>query len=146
MKQVQKFSIVNVNNNSLPIIQEDTKTRYAWVPFGVYGHDDFFDAVTNAYNVSTTNSACVEGIADLIYGKGIYSKDATFDTILQKILPQEETKRVAFDLKLYGNAAYQVYWNDEHTKIVKMYHIPIQTYRDWETDRKSTRLNSSHRL
>ena len=21
---------------------------------------------------------------------------------------------------------------------------PIQTYRDWETDRKSTRLNSSH--
>ena len=23
---------------------------------------------------------------------------------------------------------------------------PLQTYRDWETDRKSTRLNSSHRL
>ena len=129
MKQIQKFSIVNVNNNSLPIIQEDTKTRYAWVPFGVYGHDDFFDAVTNAYNVSTTNSACVEGIADLIFGKGIYSKDATFDAILQKIIPQEETKRVAFDLKLYGNAAYQVYWNDEHTKIVKMYHIPVQTLR-----------------
>ncbi len=129
MKLQQKFSIINVNNNSLPIIQEDTKTRYPFVPFGVYGHDDFFDAVTSAYNVSTTTSACVEGIADLVFGKGLYSKRPEFDTILQRIIPQEETKRVAFDLKLFGNAAYQVYWSDDHTKIKKMYHVPVQTLR-----------------
>jgi hypothetical protein len=129
MKQQQKFSIVNVNNNQLPFITEDTKTRYNWIPFGVYGHDDFFDAVTITYNVSTTNSACIEGIADLIFGKGVYSKNEAYDKILQKIIPQEETKRVAFDLKLYGNAAYQVYWNDEHTKIVKMFHVPVQYLR-----------------
>jgi hypothetical protein len=129
MKQQQKFSIVNVNNNQLPFITEDTKTRYNWIPFGVYGHDDFFDAVTTTYNVSTTNSACIEGIADLIFGKGLYSKNEAYDKILQKIIPQEETKRVAFDLKLYGNAAYQVYWNDEHTKIVKMFHVPVQYLR-----------------
>ena len=129
MKLQQKFSIINVNNNSLPIIQEDTKTRYPFVPFGVYGHDDFFDAVTSAYNVSTTTSACIEGIADLVYGKGLYSKRPEFDAILQKIIPQEETKRVAFDLKLFGNAAYQVYWDDTHTKVKKMYHIPVQTLR-----------------
>jgi hypothetical protein len=129
MKLQQKFSIVNVNNNSLPIIQEDTKTRYPFVPFGVYGHDDFFDAVTSAYNVSTTTSACIEGIADLVYGKGLYSKREEFNTILQKVIPQEETKRVAFDLKLFGNAAYQVYWDDTHTKIKKMYHVPVQTLR-----------------
>ncbi len=129
MKLQQKFSIINVNNNSLPIIQEDTKTRYPFVPFGVYGHDDFFDAVTSAYNASTTTSACVEGIADLVFGKGLYSKRPEFDTILQRIIPQEETKRVAFDLKLFGNAAYQVYWSDDHTKIKKMYHVPVQTLR-----------------
>jgi hypothetical protein len=129
MKQTTKFSIVNVQNNGLPVIVEDTKTRYQWVPFGVYGHDDFFAAVTTAYNVSTTNAAAIEGIADLIYGKGIYSKDETKNTILQRILPQEETKRVSFDLKLYGNAAFQVYWNDEHTKIIKLFHVPIQNLR-----------------
>jgi hypothetical protein len=129
MKQQEKFSIINVNNNLLPLITEDTKTRYSWIPFGVYGHDDFFNAVTMTFNVSTTNSACIEGIADLIYGKGIYSKQPAFNDILQKLIPQEETKRVAFDLKLYGNACYQVYWNDEHTKIIKMYHIPVQTIR-----------------
>jgi hypothetical protein len=129
MKQAQKFAVVNVNTNQLPIISEDTKTRYQYVPFGVYGQDDFFEAVTTAWNVSTTTSACVEGIADLIYGKGLYSKQEGFDTILQKLIPQEETKRVAFDLKLYGNAAYQVYWNDDHTKVIKFYHVPVQYLR-----------------
>lgn len=129
MKQETKFSIVNTTNNQLPLVTEDTKTRYPFVPFGIYGHDDFFDAVTVGYNASTTNAACVEGIADLIYGKGLYSKNEAFNETLQKLIPQEETKRVAFDLKLYGNAAYQVYWDDTHTKIKKLYHIPIQTLR-----------------
>jgi hypothetical protein len=129
MKGKQQFSIVNVNNNSLPIIQEDTKTRYPFVPFGVYGNDDFFDAVTTAFNVSTTNAASVEGIADLIFGKGLYSKNEIFNETLQKIIPQEEVKRVSFDLKLFGNAAFQVYWDDTHTKIKKMYHVPVQLLR-----------------
>ncbi len=129
MKGRQNFAIVNVNNNTMPIINEDSKTRYAWIPFGVYGHDDFFAAVTTAYNVSTTNAACVEGLADLIFGKGLYSKDEAKNETIQKIIPQEETKRVAFDLKLYGNAAYTVYWNDAHTQIIRMYHVPVQTLR-----------------
>ena len=129
MKQTTKFSIVNVQNNGLPIVSEDTKSRYAWVPFGAYGQDDFFQAVTTSYNASTTNAACIEGIADLIYGKGIYSKNEIFNETLQKIIPQEETKRVAFDLKLFGNAAFQIYWNAEHTKIIKMFHIPVQNLR-----------------
>jgi len=129
MKQTQKFAVVNVNTNQLPIISEDTKTRYSWIPFGVYGQDDFFDAVTSAFNVSTTTSACVEGIADLIFGKGLYSKNEVNNKLLQKLIPQEETKRAAFDLKLFGNAEYQVYWNDDHTKVIKFYHIPVQTLR-----------------
>ena len=139
MKLNQKFSVINVNNNTLPIIQEDTKTRYGWIPFGVYGHDDFFDAVTIAYNNSTTNAACIEGISDLIFGKGLFSKDESFQQVLEKILPQTEVKRVAFDLKLFGNAALQVYWNDEHTKIVKMYQVPVQTLR-------AEKLGSSPRI
>lgn len=129
MKQTTKFSIVNVQNNGLPIVSEDTKSRYNWVPFGAYGQDDFFQAVTTSYNASTTNAACIEGIADLIYGKGIYSKDELKNEIIQKILPQEEVKRVAFDLKLFGNAAFQVYWNTDHSKIIKMFHIPVQNLR-----------------
>jgi capsid portal protein len=99
------------------------------VPLGIFGHDDFFQMVTLAHTTSTTNSACIEGIADLIFGKGLYSKNEIFNTTLQKILPQEELKRVSFDLKLYGNAAFQVYWDDSHTKIIKLYHVPVQYLR-----------------
>jgi hypothetical protein len=129
MKIAQNFSVVELTQQNIPIIVEDTKTRYAWVPVGILSADDFFQNITDAFTTSTTNAACIEGISDLIFGKGLYSKDEQFQAILDRILPQEETKRVAFDLKLYGNAAFQVYWNDEHTKIVKMYHTPIHNIR-----------------
>jgi hypothetical protein len=128
-KSYQNFSVVSLAQQDVPIIREDTKTRYNWVPFGIYMQDDFFFSVTNAYNTSTTNAACIEGISDLIFGKGLYTKNTAFTEQLSKLIPQEETKRVIFDLKLYGNGAYQVIWNDDHTKVIKFYHIPVQTLR-----------------
>jgi len=129
MKQSTNFSVVNLSSQDIPIVIEDTKTRYQWVPVGIIGPDDYFQNITDSYTTSTTNAACVEGIADLIFGKGLYSKSEAFQSVLDKLMPQEEIKRAIFDLKLYGNASFQVYWNDEHTKIVKFYHIPVQTIR-----------------
>jgi hypothetical protein len=125
----QNFSVVNLRGADIPLIQEDTKTRQAWVPFGVFGHDDFFQMLSLAHSTSTTTAACIEGIADLIYGKGLYSKHAEMDKAIHKILPQEEVKRTSFDLKLYGNAAMQVYWDDAHEKVIKFFHIPVQYIR-----------------
>jgi hypothetical protein len=129
MKEKQSFSIVNLTSQEIPIVVEDTKTRYQWVPVGIITPDDYFQNITDSYTTSTTNAACIEGIADLIFGKGLYSKDVAFQNVLSKLIPQEELKRVIFDLKLYGNSAFQVYWDDSHTKVVKFYHTPIQTIR-----------------
>jgi hypothetical protein len=129
MKQSTNFSVVNLSQQDIPIVIEDIKTRYQWVPVGIIGPDDYFQNITDSYTTSTTNAACVEGIADLIFGKGLYSKSEAFQTVLDKLIPQEEIKRAIFDLKLYGNACFQVYWDDTHTKIVKLYHIPVQTIR-----------------
>jgi len=128
-KGYQNFSVVNLAQQDVPVIREDTKTRYNWVPFGIGLQDDFYPEVTAAYNTSTTNAACIEGISDLIFGKGLYTKNEGFTDVLAKIVPQEELKRAIFDLKLYGNGAFQVYWNDEHTKVIKFYHTPVQTLR-----------------
>ena len=129
MKEKQSFSVVNLTSQEIPIVVEDTKTRYQWVPVGIITPDDYFQNITDSYTTSTTNAACIEGIADLIFGKGLYSKDVAFQNVLSKLIPQEELKRVIFDLKLYGNSAFQVYWDDSHTKVVKFYHTPIQTIR-----------------
>ncbi len=129
MKQQQNFSVVNFTREEVPIVTEDIKTRYQWVPVGINHQDDYYDLLTEAYNTSTTNAACVEGVADLIYGKGLITDDEEFQDDLARLVPAEDLRRVSFDMKLYGNAAFQVMWNKEHTKITKLFHVPVQTLR-----------------
>jgi len=129
MKNKQNFSVVNFSREEVPIVTEDIKTRHQWVPVGINGHDDYFELLTEGYNTSTTNAACVDGVADLIYGKGIVTDDEDFQDTLARLVPAEDLKKVSFDLKLYGNAAFQIMWNKEHTKVIKMFHVPVQTLR-----------------
>jgi hypothetical protein len=129
MKQQQNFSVVNFTREEVPIVTEDIKTRYQWVPVGIHHQDDYYDLLTEAYNTSTTNAACIEGVADLVFGKGIITDDEEFQNDLARLVPAEDLRRVSFDLKLYGNAAFQVMWNKEHTKITKLFHVPVQTLR-----------------
>ena len=65
MKKQEQFSVLNLTRQDVPIITEDIKTRYQWVPVGILDQDDYFGLVTEAYNTSTTNAACVDGVADL---------------------------------------------------------------------------------
>ena len=129
MKEQGKFNVINFSRQDVPIVQEDTKTRYQWVPVGILDQDDYFGLLTEAYNTSTTNAACVDGVGDLIYGKGLFTKEEGKQQTLDKIVPPEDLRKVTFDLKLYGNAAFQVIWNDSHTQIEKLYHTPVQNLR-----------------
>lgn len=123
------LKVINLSRHDIPVITEDTRTRQSWVPVGIYDSDDFFYLIEEAYNTSTTNAACVEGIADLIYGEGIFTKNTEFEEQFKKILSKNDGRKLSFDLKLFGNAAMQVVWNDDHTKVLRLYHIPVQKLR-----------------
>lgn len=129
MSKPQNFSVVNLTQQEIPQVIEDTKTRHQYVPVGIIMPDDYFENITETYMNSTTQAACVGGIADMIFGRGIYCEKEDAKKAFAKMLYQEDMKRVVFDLKLYGNACFQVYWNDAHTQIIKMYHIPVQNVR-----------------
>lgn len=129
MKKKTEFSVLNLSQQDIPIITEDTKTRYSWVPVGIMDQDDFFPIITDSFNTSTTHAACVDAISDLIFGKGLFSKNEIFDAALARIISQEDVKRIAFDLKLYGNFAAQVWWNDDHSRVKRIYHVPVQHIR-----------------
>ena len=129
MKDNKNFNVINFSRQDVPIVTEDNKTRYQWVPVGILEQDDYFGLLTEAYNTSTTNAACVDGVADLIYGKGLFTKQDSKQGELDKIVPPEDLRKVTFDLKLFGNAAFQVIWNESHTKIEKLYHTPVQNLR-----------------
>ena len=45
MKEKQSFSVVNLTSQEIPIVVEDTKTRYQWVPVGIITPDDYFQNV-----------------------------------------------------------------------------------------------------
>jgi hypothetical protein len=123
------LKVINLSRHEIPIITEDIKTRQTWVPVGVYDNDDFFFLIEEAFNTSTTNAACVEGIADLIYGEGIYTNNVEFEDTLKKVLSKNDGRKIAFDLKLFGNAAMQIVWNDAHTQVLRIYHVPVQKLR-----------------
>ena len=125
----KNLSVLNLSRQEIPDITEDVKTRYDWVPVGILDRDDYFPILTDAYNTSTTNAACLEGIADLIYGKGLYSENELLNNELKSILSPDDLKRIIFDYKLYGNAAIQVIWNREHTRVNRLYHMPVQNIR-----------------
>ena len=129
MKEQGKFNVINFSRQDVPIVLEDIKTRYQWVPIGILDQDDYFGLLTEAYTTSTTNAACIDGVADLVYGKGLFTKEEDKQQTLDKIVPPEDLRKVSFDLKLYGNAAFQVIWNESHTKIEKLYHTPVQNLR-----------------
>jgi hypothetical protein len=129
MSKPQNFSVVNLAQQEIPQVIEDTKTRMQYVPVGIIMPDDYFQNITEAYMNSTSNAACIGGIADMIFGRGIYCENEQLKQSFAKMLPQEEMKRVTFDLKLYGNACFLVHWNEEHTQIIKMYHTPVQNIR-----------------
>ena len=46
MKKQEQFSVLNLTRQDVPIVTEDTKTRYQWVPVGILDQDDYFGMFT----------------------------------------------------------------------------------------------------
>lgn len=123
--------VVNLSGGYiLPRISESAKSRKAWVEFGIDGMDDFFNTLIKRYETSPTNQACIDGTTDLIYGKGIKAKDRLdLEEYLYTLTTDDEIRKIAFDYKLFGNAAIQCVFNTDRTKVVNFYHLPVDTLR-----------------
>jgi len=97
-----------------------------------YGEDNnYFNEIISYYNTSTTNQAIINGIASMIYGRGIYAKDANKNVEqyakFKSILKPKDLKKVILDRKMLGMSAIQAtYKNGE---VYKLTHFPVQTLR-----------------
>ena len=128
--------VVNLSGGYIiPRISESAKSRKAWVEFGIDGMDDFFNTLIKRYETSPTNQACIDGTTDLIYGKGIKAKDRLdLEEYLYTLTTDDEIRKIAFDYKLFGNAAIQCVFNTDRTKVVNFYHLPVDTLRAEKVD------------
>ena len=105
--------------------------RKEWV---AYGEDNnYFQYLIDRYNGSATNNAIINGMTELIYGKGLYATDASRKpdeyAMMKSLFSRQCMRKITFDLKAMGQSAMQVIYNKDKTKIVQVEHMPIETLR-----------------
>jgi len=126
---MSNIRFVAMNSYVKPEIKE--VANKGWVEYG--DDNNYFQYLIDRYNGSPTNNAIINGIIDMVYGKGLGATDASRKpdeyAMMMALFSKECVKRVCSDFKMMGNAAMQVIYNQDHSKIVKVEHIPVETLR-----------------
>ena len=121
--------IVNLSTYTSPSVKEVKGQEFV-----SYGDDNnYFQYLIDRYNGSPTNNAIINGISEMIYGKGLDATDSNRkpDAYAQMmtLFTPDCTRKVVYDLKLMGQCALQVIYSKDRSKIVKLEHIPVETLR-----------------
>jgi len=124
-----EVSFVNLSTYTSPEIVE--VPNQDWIAYG--DDNNYFQFLIDRYNGSPTNNACINGISQQIYGKGLGATDsnrkpeqyAEMITLLKK----DVVRKLSYDLKLMGQCAMQVIYSKDRNKIAQIEHIPVETLR-----------------
>jgi hypothetical protein len=128
-KEDGKIHIVQLGSYSRPEIKE-----YYNDDFVAYGEDnDYFNYLIDRYNGSPTNNAAINGISEMIYGRGLDATDGKENEAdykeMKELLKKNVVKRICHDYKMMGQAAMQVIYTKDRSKIAQVEHIPVETLR-----------------
>ena len=124
---MENVHIVSLSSYNRPQIKEDKKRD--WVEYG--DDNDFYTYLIDLFIESTTNNAIINGVSQMIYGKGLDALDSSTKTdeyaALRSIFHDSCLRKISFDLKLLGEASFQVLYNDK--QVARAEHFPRQTLR-----------------
>jgi hypothetical protein len=133
IKPKDSIHVVNLSSYSAPAIVENKKEN--WVEYGE--DNDYFSYLIDRYNGSPTNNAAINGIAEMIYGRGLDATDAESKADdyaeMKQLFRKDCMKKVCYDYKMMGQAALQVIYSKDRSKIANVEHIPIETLRAEKT-------------
>jgi hypothetical protein len=131
-----KIHIVNMSSYTRPEIKEQYNRD--WVEYG--DDNNYFNYLIDRYNGSATNNAAINGIAEMIYGKGLDAVDSKENEKEYKEMKQLFTKdcmkKICYDYKMMGQAALQIIYSKDRKKIVQVEHIPVETLRAEKANNK----------
>lgn len=129
MKNKSDLSIVNLSTYTSPQVKEVSGKD--WIEYG--GDNNYFQYLIDRYNGSPTNNAIINGVSEMIYGKGL---DATNSNKkpdqyaqMKSLFNNDCVRKLCYDLKLMGQCAIQVIYSKDRSKILQLEHIPIETLR-----------------
>ena len=123
---MNNIHVLNLAKYEPPIIEESKKNE--WVTYGE--NNSYYQFLIDRYKNSTTNNAIINNISRLIYGKGLSAIDASrkpneYAQMMAMIAP-DEMRKVVLDFEMLGQASFQVHYSKDRSKILKVYHIPVQ--------------------
>jgi len=123
------ISFVNLSTYTSPKIVE-VKTQ-DWVSYGE--DNNYFGYLQDRINGSPTNNAIINGISQMIFGKGLDATDKVLkpeDYAQMMLLFDNDTvERLCYDLKAMGQCAIQVVKSIDKSRIIECNHFPIETLR-----------------
>jgi hypothetical protein len=124
---MDNLHILNLASYNRPKITEDKRKN--WVNYG--DDNNYYQYLIDLYTNSTTNHSIINGVSNMIYGKGIDATDSNTKTeeyaALKSIFSNTDLKNVVLDLKLLGEGSFQIIY--EKGKVIKAEHFPRQTLR-----------------
>ena len=132
--KVSEFGFVNLSTYTSPEVKEVNGAD--WIEYGA--DNNYFQFLIDRYNGSPTNNAAINGISQAIYGKGLNATDSNRKpneyAQMVSLFRKDVVRRACYDLKLMGQAAIQVIYSKDRSKIVQLEHMPIETLRAEKCD------------
>ena len=121
--------VVNLSTYTSPEIVE--KSNKEWVAYG--NDNNYFQYLIDRYNGSPTNNAIINGVSEMIYGKGSDALDsnkkpeqyAKMITLFHK----DCVRKLCYDLKLMGQCSMQVIYSKDRKTVARVEHIPVENLR-----------------
>ena len=121
--------VLNLSSYTAPPVVENPRNE--WVEYGE--DNNYFQYLIDRYNGSPTNNAAVNGISEMIYGRGLESTDSEEKpeayAQMRELFSKDCMKKVCYDYKMMGQSAVQIIYSKDHSRIVQVNHIPVETLR-----------------
>ena len=119
----ETIHVLNLSSYTAPPVVENP--RNDWVEYGE--DNDYFQYLIDRYNGSPTNNAAINGISEMIYGRGLEATDSEEKpeayAQMRELFSKDCMKKVCYDYKMMGQAAVQVIYSKDHSRVVQVNHI-----------------------
>jgi hypothetical protein len=123
---MSNLHILNLAKYEAPIIEESKRNE--WVTYGE--NNSYYQFLIERYRNSTTNNAIINKISRLVYGRGLSAVDASRKpneyAQMMSMINADDMRKVVLDFEMLGQAAFQVHYSKDRSKVLKAYHIPVQ--------------------
>ncbi len=121
--------IVNLSTYTSPEIVE--KSNKKWVAYG--SDNNYFGYLIDRYNGSPTNNAIINGVSQMIYGKGLDALDSSKKpeayAKMITLFHKDCVRKLCYDLKLMGQCSMQVIYSKDRKSVAQVEHIPVENLR-----------------